>query len=126
MSTRTDSDILANWYRFASEQSGFVDSYLRLLRDHQGQTLTDQQREFGASDENFLRLRGMKLPRPNAFTKDAQRIANACQLTNPFAFIRAIMLARQIANIDSAAPANEGYQAAFDEMPDLDTPPETE
>jgi hypothetical protein len=126
MSTHTDADILANWYRFASGQLGFVDSYLQLLRERQGKSLTDQQREYGASDENFLRLRGMKLPRSNTFTKDAERIANACQLSDPFAFVRALMLARKLATLDSAAPANEGYQAAFDEMPDLDAPPETE
>jgi len=126
MGTYSDPDILANWYRFASGQPGFVDSYLQILRDRQGKTLADQQREFGVSNEGFLRLRGMKLPRPNSFIKDAQRIANICQVTNPFAFVQALVLARQIGTADNAAPVNEGYQAAFDEMPDLDIPPETE
>ena len=126
MSTHSDPNILANWYHFASGKPGFVDSYLQILRDRQGKTLVDQQREFGVSNEGFLRLRGMKLPRLNSFTRDAQRIANTCQVTNSFAFVQALVLARQIIAADNAAPANEGYQAAFDEMPDLDIPPETE
>jgi len=126
MSTQNDQEILSSWYRFAAQQQGFVDSFLQLLRDQFGKSLAEQQREFGAGESEFLRLRGMRLPRPNAFTSDAQRMATACQLSNPIAFVRALVLARNLSNMNPNSGTGTGYQAAFDATDDLDTPPETE
>jgi hypothetical protein len=126
MRTPTDYEILTRWYHFAAEQTGFIDSFLLVLRERKQESLDDQQREFGVSDEAFLRLRGMRLPRSTSFASDAERIAIACQASNPLAFVRALVLARKLIDAEHSAEASEGYQAAFDEVSNLDSPPDTE
>jgi len=122
----TVDQIMANWYRHSIEQPGSVDSLLCILRDRLGQSLEHQQAEFGANDYEFNQLRGFGLPRPQAFTKDAHRIAIACKLTNPFAFIRAMVLARKLTHNLPQSNDFQYYQAAFDELEDLDELPDEE
>ncbi len=109
----SDDEIMANWYRYAAEQSGSADSLLRVLRDRVGQTVQQQQREFGAGDDEFVRLRGFRRPRSDRFAADAQSIAEACNLTNPLAFVRAMILARAIEQRRTTAASRQYYQAAF-------------
>jgi ATP-dependent DNA ligase len=121
-----DNKIMHKWYSFAADQPNSVDALLRLLRERQGISVEEQQQEFGASTEEFTRLRGMKAPRPNLFKNDAQRIAEACKLSAPFKFINALVLARnlqsQLPNVKMSASTH--YQAAFDHSEDLDNIPE--
>lgn len=111
------------------------------MQERLGQSTAQQQVELGASDEQFLRLRGMRLPRPNRFSEDAQRIALACELGNSFGFTKAMLLARGIAGAatdispntarttDSrrvAEPSDQYYIAAFDAQDDLDVLPDSD
>jgi hypothetical protein len=78
----------------------------------------------------------MRLPRPDHFTEDAQRIALACGLANPLAFMKALLMARGIEKsstnpsmtnlIDSAEHPEQYYIAAFDAQDDLDVLPESD
>jgi hypothetical protein len=135
----SNTDLLQSWYEYASGQFGFVGSLLRVLREQQKTTPKQQQIEFGATKEDFARLQGMPLPRPNQFTKDAQRIAEACDLKNISGFVNALLLARSIerakisegtnrqaASTASASNLNTFYQAAHDADEDLDDFPEEE
>lgn len=120
----TVDQMMADWYRYASEQPGSVDSLLLLLRNRSGQTLEQQQAEFGASDYEFNRLRGFRLPRPHVFTSDAHRIAMTCKLAKPFAFVNSLVLARNLARSLPKTEVFQYYQAAFDERDDLDQLPD--
>lgn len=122
----TVDEIMTDWYHYVSEQPGSVDSLLRILRDRLDQTLEQQQAEFGASDYEFNHLRGLRLPRPQVFTGDAHRIAITCKLAKPFAFINSLVLARQLARSLPQTEAFQYYQAAFDEVDDLDQLPDEE
>lgn len=123
-----DDEILNEWYRYAAKQETFVGSWLRTLREHQKITLEQQQRDFGVTGQEFMRLQGMPLPRPNQFTRDARRIADVCHITNPSAFVQAMLLARGLGrNQDFEANksqliARNFYQAAYDADEDLDKP----
>ncbi len=123
--------VIQSWYAYAATQPGSVGSWLRLLQERLGQSAAQQQREFGTTDDQFLRLVGMRLPRPDHFTGDAQRIALACELSNPFAFTKAMLLARSIDNANTNASLTniprqaaehqeQYYMAAFDAQEDLD------
>src|SRR5438094_8791623 len=90
----TDKRLIANWYRFAADRPDSLDALLSLLRQRKGQTLEQQQDEFGVTDEQYMRLRALRPPRPDLFLADAQRIAEACALTHPLAFVQALVLAR--------------------------------
>lgn len=140
------SRIMWGWYRYAAEQEGSVESALGLLRTRFSQTLEEQQQELGATDEQFTRLRGMRLPRAERFSSDAQQIALVCGLANPLAFVRVMLLGRGLLPVTanpapvppaSARPrdpqavarplsaAQDYYMAAFDEEADLNrVPPE--
>lgn len=120
----TDDAIMIKWYRYAAEQPGSVDSLLRVLRERTGQTVAEQQAEFGASDEQWPRLRGFRVPRPDAFSSDARHIAEACQLASPFAFVQQLKLAWNLTNAPPASGTTQFYQAAFDARDDLDPGPE--
>jgi hypothetical protein len=144
-SDRTGNEhILQGWYTYAADEVGSVGSWLRLVQERTGRTPAEQQREFGATEDQFLRLRAMRLPRQDQFTSDAQRIALACGIDNPFAFTKVLLLARGIHNTYRTSAPTQGaehseqyYMAAFDaqddldELPDVDAamqeiPPETE
>lgn len=130
--------IIRSWYAYAAEQPGSVGSWLRLVRERTGQSPSDQQRGLQATDDQFLRLCGMRLPRPDRFTDDAQRIALACDIGNPFAFTRAMLMARGIQNQSASTNTNTNvntrtterqeqyYMAAFDTEDDLNTLPDSD
>src|SRR5579859_395541 len=122
----TDEAIMMSWYRYSADQPGSVDSLLRQLRYLQGKSLEEQKTEFGASDQEFTRLRGLKLPRPQFFTSDAQRIAAACHLTYPLAFVQALLLARNLVSQPLEYATSQSYEAAFDDIDDLDEVPKDE
>ena len=122
----SDDKILAEWYDYAARQPGFVGIALGLLRDRQSVTLQQQQSEFGANEQAFLRMQAMPLPRPKSFAGDAHRIAEACGLANPLAFVQAMILARSLGRTESPTDIEEFYQAAFDSEDDLDQPPDEE
>jgi len=113
-------DAIKRWYRYASEQPGFVGSALRLLRERAGISIEEQQRDFGVDDQTFLRLQGMPLPRAKSIPSDANRIAEACQLSNRLAFVRAMVMACNLERDADWEVARDAYQAAFDEEDDLD------
>ena len=117
-------EAIKRWYRYASEQPGFIGVALRLLRERTGVSIEEQQRDFGADDETFLRLQGMPLPRAQSIPGDAHRIAEACQLANGLAFVKAIVMACNLQRDADWEPATDAYQAAFDEEDDLDQYPE--
>jgi hypothetical protein len=111
----SDEEIMLSWYAHAADEPGFVGYWLGLLRERQGVTTAQQQTEFGADVQAFLRLQAMPSPRTRSFARDAHRIAETCNLRDPMAFVQAMLIAR---NLDQAAgnPDIEGfYQAAFDE-----------
>lgn len=133
--------VMQSWYSYAAQQPGSIGSWLRLLQERLGQSAAQQQGEFGATDDQFLRLGGMRLPRHDHFTDDAQRIALACELSNPFAFTKAMLLARGIENANAdantkasttntlrrvAEPREQYYMAAFDAQDDLDQLPDSD
>jgi hypothetical protein len=118
---------LKDWYGYAAEQPWAIDSYLRVVRVHEGKTQEQQRNEFGVSQQEFLRLRGMPLPRTTSFPKDAQRIAEECHVQNPWVFIQTLLLAKQLtASTQSSLDSDQFYEAAFDALDDLDAPPEAE
>lgn len=120
----SDEEMITAWHGYAANQIGFVGDALRLLRDYQGQTLQEQQSEFGVSDKIFLRLQSMLMPRSQLFTNDAQRIAESCGLANPFAFVKAMVLARTLEHARAQPSVKEIYQAAFDAEDGLDEMPD--
>src|ERR1700754_4937292 len=91
-----DNQFATKWYKFAAERSGFVGNALRLIREKTGQCIEEQQIEFGANDQGFLRLQGMPLPRTESLASDADRIARECGLTNPFAFVQCMILVKRL------------------------------
>lgn len=126
----TDDALLRKWYQFAASQSGFVGYWLRILREQHKISSEEQQNTLGASKENFLKLQGMPLPRPNQFTKDARQIAKACDLKDPSAFVQAMLLARSLErNLGKESGKSQtitghSYQAAYDADEDLDESPD--
>jgi hypothetical protein len=131
----TDDALLNEWYRYAAGQEGFVGSWLQMLRERQKITPEQQQRDFGASSQDFVRLQGMPLPRANQFTKDARRIAEVCHLANPSTFVQALLLVRSFKRSQPASDgdlehtgsqftARQSYQAAYDADEDLDQLPD--
>lgn len=133
--TITDDTLLDGWYRYVAQSDGFVGNWLQLLRERQKTTLEKQQIEFGVSGQDFVRLQGMPLPRPNQFTRDASRIALVCHLSNPSGFVQALLLARSLgrnkltsdtssAQVAIQFSAQQSYQAAFDADEDMDEPPD--
>ncbi|MBE7433132.1 MAG: hypothetical protein HS100_04400 [Anaerolineales bacterium] len=124
----TDDLLLNKWYQYAAKQKGFVGIWLRRLREQQKITLGQQRNDFGANEDDFAKLQGMPLPRPNQFTKDARRIAESCHLANPSAFVKAMLLARSVERNSSSETntspllMNGSYQAAYDADDDLDKP----
>lgn len=123
----SDNEIMTAWYKFVAVQPDSVDALLRLVRDRRGETLRDQQHTFGATDDQFTRLRGFLAPRPERFKSDALAIATACQLTNPFAFVQTLVLARNLSKTPTKeADSNRYYRAAFDALDQLDEWPDEE
>lgn len=116
----SDDEILTSWYAYVADEPGFVGYWLGLLRERQGNTAAQQQNEFGADEQAFLRLQSMPLPQTNSLARDAHRIAEGFNLKNPMAFVQAMILARSLErSVDNGAV--EGfYQAAFDEEEDLE------
>lgn len=126
MNTNSDSEILQGWYQFAAQEPGSVDSLLQLLRNRQGKSFDQQRIEFGAAPQQFDRLRSMRLPREHLFAQDAKRIAEACHLSNPTAFIQALILARNIQQSEPFTSTHTSYRAAFDDTENLDDIPDEE
>jgi len=123
----SNEKLIHEWYLHVAEQKGFIGTWLRLLRERQQTTPEQQQNDFGVSNQGFIRLQGMPLPRPTQFTKDAQRIAEACKLKNPSALVTALLLARNIEREGSMPERAESasqlaYQAAYDADEELDKP----
>lgn len=126
---KNDDDMLQSWYEYAAEREGSVDSFLRFLRNRTGDSkdaLEQQRKKFGATDKEFLRLRGFKLPRKDFFIEDARRIAAACHLANPKEFVNAMLLVYKLNTSQPSGAMNRSYQAALDEIEDLDEPPKDE
>lgn len=115
-----NEEILSAWYEYAANRPGFVGSALNLLRERQEITSQQQQMEFGVSDQMFLRLQAMPLPRSRSVAGDAHRIAEACGLANPIAFVQAMILARSLEDTKAQVDGEQSYQAAFDAEDDLD------
>ncbi|MCB9452391.1 MAG: hypothetical protein H6672_13220 [Anaerolineaceae bacterium] len=126
MNTNSDSEILQGWYQFAAQQPGSVESLLQLLRNRQGKSSDRQRTEFGATSQMFDKLRSMRLPREQFFAQDAKRIAEACYLSNPTAFVQALILARNIQQSEQFQAASTSYMAAFDDNDNLDEIPTEE
>ena len=126
----TDDLFLNNWYKYAAKQKGFVGNWLNILREQQKIKPDQQRHNLGASREDFIRLQGMPLPRPNQFTRDAKRIAEACHLTNPSALVQSMLLARSLERNQASGEnksqlvMNNSYQAAYDADEDLDKSPD--
>ena len=120
----SDEEIMKSWYSFAATEPGFVGRMLRLLRDREGTTPEHQQKVFGVNDQEFRRLEAMPMPRPKSLTGDAHRIAEACNLANPFAFVQAIVLASKLEKTQNNKDEEKFYQAAFDPEADLDQIPD--
>lgn len=115
----SDAELRMRWYRFAAAQPGSVESLLAILRTRQGQSEEEQQAYFSVGIEDFARLQSLRLPRPEQFTSDAERIASACHVGRPFEFVQALLLARSIKTTMSSAQTNwQGeelsYEAAYD------------
>lgn len=113
-----NNEIMRKWYIKAIETPGSVDSYLRVVREADGESLDDQRQSFGVDDFGFLRLRGMRLPRSLSFVSDARRIAEHCALGNPDEFVDVMLTARAIVN--EKKQSGQSYQAAFDPRDGLD------
>lgn len=124
MPNLSDEQILQNWYQFASAQPGTVDSYLSVLREREGKSLTSQCDEFGVTPQQFNRLRSMRLPREKQFTSDAKRMADACQLSESMHFVNVMLLARNLIQTEQQSGLSTGYRAAFDEIDNLDELPD--
>lgn len=116
----SDKEIMASWYAYAAEEPGFVGYWLGLLRKRQRITLEQQQSELGVDEQILLRLQAMPLPRPELLARDAHRIAEACNLENPMAFVQAMILAHNLERAQAHMTVREFYQAAFDAAEDLD------
>jgi hypothetical protein len=116
----SDEEILASWYAYAADELGFVGYWLGLLRKRQGSTAVEQQNEFGADEQAFLRLQSMPLPRANSLARDAHRIAESCNLENSIAFVQAMILARSLERSADNGAVEEFYQAAFYEEEGLE------
>ena len=116
----SDEEIIVSWHAYVADEPGFVGIWLRLLRERQGITPVEQQNEFGADDQAFFRLQAMPLPRSKLLARDAHRIAEACNLKYPMAFVQAMILARDLSHTADQAGPQEFYQAAFDEEEDLE------
>jgi hypothetical protein len=118
-----DPAFLQDWYRYAANQPWAVDAYLRLVRIHEFKTREQQQKEFGASLEDFLRLQGMPLPRADALAMDALELAQDCHLQHPKAFVQTMLLAQQLTfSLQPTISIDQYYEAAFDAVEDLDSP----
>jgi hypothetical protein len=115
-----DEEIMADWYASVAEEPGFVGTWLSLLRNRQRITLEQQQSELGVDAQIFLHLQAMPLPRAELLASDAHRIAEACNLENPMAFVQAMILAYNLERAQTQATVQEFYQAAFDAEEDLD------
>ena len=121
-----EQEIMMRWYQYAARQPSSVEALLQLLRERTGETVEEQRAAFGASEDEWIRLRGFRAPRGEQFSSDAQRIAAACHLGHPFAFVQQLKLARNLMTNSGAAGKGTFYQAAFDAEEDLDQPPEAE
>ena len=123
----SDPTFLQGWYDYAAEQPWAVDTYLRILRTHELKSREQQRHEFGATPQDFLRLRGMPLPRPDSFAMDAQNIAQICHLQHSDTFVQTMLLARQLVLTSPSSSvtqdAHQYYEAAFDAVDDLDSSP---
>src|SRR5262245_14334459 len=122
----SDEQILGSWYDFVSTEPGFVGYLLKILRDKEGTTFEEQQSSFGVDADRFRHLQAMPKPRPGHLSGDAHRIAEVCNLNNPFAFVQAMVLASNLANSLETTETEEYYQAAFDPELDLDEIPDKE
>ncbi|MCI0665864.1 MAG: hypothetical protein L0220_32815 [Acidobacteria bacterium] len=122
----SDEQIIGSWYDFVSAEPGFVGYLLKLLRDQEGTTPEEQQSSFGTDAERFRHLQAMPIPRRGHLSSDAHRMAEACKLNNPFAFVQAMVLASKLASYVGATETKEYYQAAFDPEADLDEIPDKE
>ena len=111
----SDEEIMLSWYTHVADEPGFVGYWLGLLRERQGITPVEQQTEFGTDERVFLRLQAMPLPRSQSLARDAHRIAEICNLSNPLAFVQAILIARNLDQTADNSTVQEFYQAAFDE-----------
>lgn len=111
----SDEEIMLSWYTHVADEPGFVGYWLGLLRERQGITPAEQQTEFGTDEQVFLRLQAMPLPRSQSLARDAHRIAEICNLSNPLAFVQAILIARNLDQTADNSTVQEFYQAAFDE-----------
>ncbi len=111
----SDEEIMLSWYTHVADEPGFVGYWLGLLRERQGITPAEQQTEFGTDEQVFLRLQAMPLPQSQSLARDAHRIAEICNLSNPLAFVQAILIARNLDQTADNSTVQEFYQAAFDE-----------
>ncbi len=126
MDKSQDEEIMRDWYQYAAEREGSVDSYLRVLRNRQRLTVAQQQSQYGATDDEFKRLQGFRLPRPNSFAKDARRIAEACHLKHPKEFVNAMLMVFRLTQGEQVRGWSQSYQAAFDDTDELDKPDQDE
>ena len=120
----SDEEIMESWYDFVATEPGFVGGILKRLRDREGTTPEQQQKIFGVNDQGFRRLEAMPMPRPKSLASDAHRIAEACNLANPLAFVQTIVLASKLEKTQNRKGEEEFYQAAFDPESDLDQIPD--
>ncbi len=126
--TPSDEEILQGWHLYAARQPGSVGELLALLRLSQGQSAEQQRIELDIPASAFSRLQSLRAPRPDTFTSDALRIAEACQVGQPFALVQALLIARSLRNqimygrstVEAETPEREGYEAAFDAIDSLD------
>jgi hypothetical protein len=112
-----DEELRTRWYRYAATVPGSIEALLATLRARRGQSTEEQQTEFAISANDFARLQSLRSPRPNRFILDAERIALACHVGEPFTFVQALLLARNLIAADAFAysPSEEqNYEAAYD------------
>lgn len=122
----TDQEIMNEWYKFALDQPDSIESLLSVVRKQLKQSVAIQQSQLGISDEDFLRLRALKLPPKKSFKSDIHKIAVACNIAKPFLLMSMIQQAQTLLKSNNSTHQQFVYKAAFDEIDDLDEPPAQE
>lgn len=115
-----DDLIMQRWYQYAADTPDSVGYLLGILRQRLGQSLEEQQAEFEASEPDFTRLLGLRAPRPNVYANDAQRMAIACNLGNPRAFVRALLLSRNLVPAIPVTPSSSSSTTLSGNITPLD------
>ncbi len=123
----TTAALLTSWRNYAARQPDSVGALLTLLRDRLDETEAQQRDAYGADEGQFSRLGSFPRPRPERVPDDAYRIALACGLGRPLAFVSAMLVAGGLSDAAASGLTAAAYRAAYDAPDDageLDDPDE--